>query len=68
MIAAGTVYFFVLAYFVLILGQHSLDQLFLGTQYGLWMAAYLHFGWRDTIHDHVSYVVHVPTLTKEKAT
>ena len=44
-----------------------MDQLFLGTQYGLWMAFYMHFGWRDIIHDHISIIVQVPKLTRERA-
>ena len=65
-IAAGIIYFFGLSYFVFLIGQHSFDQLFLGAQYGLWMALYLHFAWRDTVQDHISYVVQAPSLSKEK--
>jgi hypothetical protein len=57
LLVGGTIYFFLLAFLVFMTGQHSLDQLFLGTQYGLWMAFYMHFGWRDKIHDHISYIV-----------
>lgn len=56
-LVAGTIYFLGLIYLVFMSGQHSLDQLFLGTQYGLWMSFYMHFGWRDIIHDHISYIV-----------
>ena len=31
------------------------------------MAFYMHFGWRDIIHDHISYIVQVPKLTRERA-
>ena len=68
MIVCGLIYFSTLSYFVFLLGQHSFDQLFLGTQYGLWMAFYLHFGWRDTVQDHISYVVQAPTLSNQKTT
>jgi len=56
-ILAGLFYFFGLAYFVFLIGQHTLDQLFLGTQYGLWLACYLHIAWRDIIQDHISFIV-----------
>lgn len=67
MIVAGVAYFCMLVYFVFLLGQHSFDQLFIGTQYGLWIATYLHFGWRDIVTDHISYIMHVPKLTSQKA-
>lgn len=66
-LVVGMSYFSVLVYFVFFMGAHSLDQLFLGTQFGIWASLYLHYGWRDLIHDHISYIMHVPRLAAQKA-
>lgn len=66
LITFGVCYFSLLAYLVFILGMHTIDQLALGLQFGVWMALYLHFCWRDLLYDHVSYLTNVPKLTYEK--
>lgn len=63
----GIVYTGMLAYLVFIMGMHTLDQLALGLQFGVWMAFYLHYCWRDLIYDHISYLNNVPKLEPEKA-
>jgi len=67
LVILGVIYFAVLWKNVFFMGQHTYDQLLLGTQYGLWMALYLHFGWRDHIHEHINYLMNVPRLTIQKA-
>jgi len=67
LVSLGVIYFTVLWKNVFFMGQHTYDQLLLGTQYGLWMALYLHFGWRDHIHEHINYLMNVPRLTIQKA-
>lgn len=68
LVTVGLVYGVVVVFLSYLLGQHTLDQFFLGLQYGIWMAFYLHYCWRDKIHDHVSYLMQVPKLSHERTT
>ena len=67
LLVAGLCYLFGLAYLVFVTGNHTMDQLLLGLQFGLWLSFYLHFCWRDLIYDHISFITNVPTLKTEKA-
>ena len=48
------------------LGKHTLNQIFLGSQIGIWNAFFVHFVLRDSIYSHFNKLTNkVDCLTKE---
>ena len=39
------------------LGKHTWNQVFLGSQLGFLTALFLHFCIRDSLHDHINYIM-----------
>lgn len=64
---AGAVFIRIVIRDRIFLGKHTFDQVFLGLQLGVWTALYMHFGWRDQIHHHVTVICQIPWMTRLRA-